>query len=207
MKARRKSSGSSSRARSSKPAKAKTARRPAKTAKPAARSRAGKTTTTLDSQLFDLLARHAHEQVSFAYDPDGEYRGIVAIHNTTLGPALGGTRFWNYESDLDAVIDVLRLSRGMTCKAAIMDLPYGGGKTVVIGDPARDKTRPLLLALGRAVERLNGRYIIADDIGTSLDDLVVMRAMGEKRAARAIARSEAWRPWRAYAVMHMWRAA
>ncbi|HEX5077936.1 MAG TPA: Glu/Leu/Phe/Val dehydrogenase dimerization domain-containing protein [Geminicoccaceae bacterium] len=131
-----------------------------------------------------------HELVEHVSDPSCGLRAIIALHSTALGPAFGGCRMRPYASEADALNDALRLSRGMTCKAAIMGLPYGGGKTVVIGDPARDKTRPLLLALGRAVERLNGRYIIADDIGTNLDDLVVMREVtlhtaGATLAARA----------------------
>ena len=109
------------------------------------------------------------------------------LHSTVRGPAFGGCRMWPYASEAEALSDALRLSRGMTCKAAIMDLPYGGGKTVVIGDPARDKTPALLLALARAVERLHGRYIIADDIGTSIDDLAVMRQVTRHTAAATLA--------------------
>src|SRR5688572_26328154 len=85
--------------------------------------------------VFARLAEHAHEQVSFAYDSDSGYRGIIAIHDTTLGPSLGGTRFWNYPSDAEALHDVLRLSRAMTYKAAVAGLRLGGGKSVIIGDP------------------------------------------------------------------------
>ena len=90
---------------------------------------------------------------------------------------------WPYPSEADALTDVLRLARGMTYKAAICELPYGGGKSVIIGDPRRDKTPALLRAMGRAVEQLGGRYIVADDIGTTLDDLAVMRAATSHTAA------------------------
>ena len=84
--------------------------------------------------LFALLEEHEHEQVSLVYEPSSGYRGIIAIHDTTLGPALGGTRFWNYANDRDALIDCLRLARGMTYKAAVAGLNLGGGKSVIIGD-------------------------------------------------------------------------
>ncbi len=89
---------------------------------------------SLDDGLFEVISEHAHEQVSFRYDAQSGYRGIIAIHNTTLGPALGGTRFWNYENDRDALVDVLRLSRGMTYKAAVAGVPLGGGKSDIIGN-------------------------------------------------------------------------
>src|SRR2546430_15183867 len=84
--------------------------------------------------LFRLLAEHDHEQVSFAYDASCGYRGIIAIHSTVLGPALGGTRFWNYGTDDEALVDCLRLARGMTYKAAVAGLNLGGGKSVILGD-------------------------------------------------------------------------
>ncbi len=83
-------------------------------------------------QIFDKIEQHGHEQVVYWYDPASNYRGIIAIHNTTLGPALGGTRFWNYQSDAEALTDVLRLSRGMTYKSAAAGLNLGGGKSVII---------------------------------------------------------------------------
>src|SRR5688572_18620932 len=90
------------------------------------------------SALFALLEEHEHEQVSLVYEPSSGCRGIIAIHDTTLGPALGGTRFWKYSSDREALIDALRLARGMTYKAAVAGLNLGGGKSVIIGD---NKTR------------------------------------------------------------------
>jgi len=123
------------------------------------------------SEMFDLMSRHDHEQVVFTYDPSSGYKGIIAIHNTALGPALGGTRFWNYDSDYDALIDVLRLSRGMTYKAAVAGLNLGGGKAVIIGDNRTQQREMVMRAHGRAVESLAGRYYTAEDVGTSVADM------------------------------------
>ncbi len=117
----------------------------------------------------------AHEQVCFCHDKDAGLRAIIAIHNTALGPALGGVRMWPYASEADALADVLRLSRGMTYKSALAGLPLGGGKSVIIGDPATGKSRQLMLAMGQAVHRLAGRYIAAEDSGTTVEDLKAMR--------------------------------
>jgi leucine dehydrogenase len=122
-------------------------------------------------QIFDLMTHRNHEQLSFWNDPELGYRGIIAIHDTTLGPALGGTRFWNYESDEAAVVDALRLSRGMTYKAAITGLNLGGGKSVIWGDNKMIDREMIFRAHGRAVEALGGRYITAEDVGTSPDDM------------------------------------
>jgi len=122
-------------------------------------------------EIFDLLSQHDHEQVVFTYDPSSGYKGIIAIHNTALGPALGGTRFWNYASDYDALIDVLRLSRGMTFKAAVAGLNLGGGKAVIIGDNRTPKREMIMRAHGRAVESMAGRYYTAEDVGTSVADM------------------------------------
>lgn len=116
-----------------------------------------------------------HEQVVFASDPDAGLRAVIAIHDTTRGPALGGCRMWRYPSEQDAVADALRLSRGMTYKSALAELPMGGGKAVVLGDPRRDKSTALWRAFGRAIERLGGRYVTGEDVGTSIDDLEVVR--------------------------------
>ena len=137
--------------------------------------------------MFDHPDFDAHEQVVFAADPAAGLRAIVALHSTALGPAFGGCRMWPYPSGAEALTDALRLARGMTYKAAICDLPYGGGKSVIIGDPRRAKTPALLRAMGRAVEALGGRYIVADDIGTTLDDLVVMREVTAHTAAATTA--------------------
>ncbi len=115
--------------------------------------------------LFGELANLEHEQIVFCSRPEAGLKAIIAIHNTTLGPALGGTRMWNYKSEADAVKDVLRLSRGMTYKAAISGLNLGGGKAVIIGDPQTDKNEQLFRAFGRFVDGLAGRYITAEDVG------------------------------------------
>jgi leucine dehydrogenase len=133
--------------------------------------------------MFSHREADQHELVQYVRDPRCGLRAIIALHSTVRGPAFGGCRMLPYATEADALSDALRLSRGMTCKAAIMDLPYGGGKTVVIGDPARDKTAALLRALARAVERLRGRYIIADDVGTTIDDLALMQQVTRHTAA------------------------
>jgi leucine dehydrogenase len=122
-------------------------------------------------ELFDLISQHDHEQVVFCYEPSAGFKGIIAIHNTALGPALGGTRFWNYGSDMEALVDVLRLSRGMTYKAAAAGLNLGGGKAVIIGDPKTPRREMIFRAHGRFCETLKGRYITAEDVGTSVEDM------------------------------------
>ncbi|MDJ0109862.1 Glu/Leu/Phe/Val dehydrogenase dimerization domain-containing protein, partial [Rhodococcus erythropolis] len=109
----------------------------------------------------DYLRDYPHEQVSFFQDPASGLKAIVAIHSTTLGPALGGTRFYPYSDESAAVTDVLRLSRGMTYKAAVAGVDLGGGKAVIIGDPATAKTDELLGAYAKFVQTLGGRYITA----------------------------------------------
>jgi leucine dehydrogenase len=111
-----------------------------------------------------------HEQVVFVSEPKSGLKGIIAVHNTHLGPAMGGCRMWKYATEAQAVNDVLRLSRGMTYKNAVAGLPIGGGKCVIIGDP-KTKTPALFEALGEALERLGGRYITAEDVGTSPADM------------------------------------
>ena len=113
---------------------------------------------------------YEHEQVVVCHEPEAGLRAIIAVHDTTLGPALGGIRMWRYDSDEAALTDVLRLSRGMTYKNAVAGLDLGGGKTVVLGDPRTDKTPLLFRALGRFVDSLGGRYLAAEDVGTSTDD-------------------------------------
>lgn len=112
-----------------------------------------------------------HEQVVFASEPKSGLKAIIAVHNTNLGPAMGGCRMWNYVNEAAAVNDVLRLSRGMTYKNAVAGLPIGGGKSVIIGNPKLNKTSDLFEALGEALERLGGRYVTAEDIGTSPADM------------------------------------
>ncbi len=123
-------------------------------------------------EIFELLTERDHEQVVFCSDKHSGLRAIIAIHNTTLGPALGGARMWTYASDYEALNDVLRLSRGMTYKAAAAGLNLGGGKAVIIGDPHTQKTEQIFRAFGRFIEGLGGRYITAEDVGTSVNDMV-----------------------------------
>jgi leucine dehydrogenase len=112
-----------------------------------------------------------HEQVFFGQDPAADYRGIIAIHSTVLGPALGGTRLWRYRSDEEALVDVLRLSRGMTYKNALAGLPLGGGKAIIFAPEKISDREKLFRAHGRFVETLKGRYITAEDVATTTDDM------------------------------------
>ncbi|MGH7717695.1 MAG: Leu/Phe/Val dehydrogenase [Gemmatimonadaceae bacterium] len=125
--------------------------------------------------LFDRIAEMGHEQVVLCSDPSCGYRGIIAIHSTVLGPALGGTRVWQYASDADALVDALRLARGMTYKNAVAGLNLGGGKAVIIGDSRTTQgtaqREMLFRAHGRFVNSLGGRYITAEDVGTSTADM------------------------------------
>ncbi|MDQ4075732.1 MAG: leucine dehydrogenase [Chloroflexota bacterium] len=123
-------------------------------------------------QILKYMAEHGHEQLSFFTDAGSGLRAIIGIHDTTLGPALGGARMYPYEREEDAILDVLRLSEGMSYKAAMAKLSLGGGKTVIIGNPRTDKSPDLFRALGRAVDKLGGRYITAEDVGTTVDDLI-----------------------------------
>ena len=116
-----------------------------------------------------------HEQIVFCHDKGIGLKAIIAIHDTTLGPALGGTRMWPYKSDAEALNDVLRLSRGMTYKAAISGLKLGGGKAVIFGDSKTDKTPELFVKYGEFIESLNGKYITAEDVGSSTADMVNVR--------------------------------
>ncbi len=147
-----------------------------------------------------------HEALLFAQDKASGLRALIAIHDTTLGPAFGGCRMYPYASEQDAITDVLRLSRGMTYKAAICELPYGGGKSVIIADPRRDKTPALLHAMGRIIEGLGGRYITADDVGTTLADLVVIREVTRHTAGATTAAQQAL-PATAFGVFEALRAA
>lgn len=115
-----------------------------------------------------------HEEVVFFDEPAAGLKAIVAIHNTRRGPALGGCRMYPYDSEDAALNDVLRLSKGMTYKSAISGLPLGGGKSVIIGDPQRDKSTRLFEAFGRCLEQLGGRYIVAEDSGTTVQDLRII---------------------------------
>ena len=117
----------------------------------------------------------AHEQINFFHDEKSGLKAIIAVHNSNRGPALGGCRMWNYASDSEAITDVLRLSKGMTYKSALANLDLGGGKSVIMGDPRIHKTQQLLEMMGKCLERMGGRYIAAEDSGTNVSDLKVMR--------------------------------
>lgn len=121
--------------------------------------------------VFGQPAFDEHEQIVFCNDKDTGLKAIIGIHNTVLGPALGGTRMWNYASEEEALVDVLRLSRGMTYKSAVTGLDLGGGKAVIIGDAKTQKTPELMLKFGEFVESLNGKYITAEDMGMNTSDM------------------------------------
>src|SRR5690606_28328384 len=125
--------------------------------------------------VFGQLSFDDHEQVVFCNDKDTGLRAIIGIHNTVLGPALGGTRMWNYSSEWEALNDVLRLSRGMTYKSAITGLNLGGGKAVLIGDAKTQKTPALMRKFGEFVHSLSGKYITAEDVGMDTEDMDIVR--------------------------------
>ena len=122
-------------------------------------------------KILEYMEKYDHEQLVFCQDKNSGLKAIICIHDTTLGPALGGTRMWTYASEDEAVLDVLRLGRGMTYKSAAAGLNLGGGKAVIIGDPKKDKSEELFRVFGRYVQSLNGRYITAEDVGTSVRDM------------------------------------
>lgn len=127
--------------------------------------------TTVQSTALANMSLHNHEQVVFGYDEATGLKCIIAIHNTTLGPALGGTRMWAYANESEALNDVLRLSRGMTYKAAITGLNLGGGKAVIIGDSRKDKSEAMMRRFGKFVNSLGGKYITAEDVGIGTKDM------------------------------------
>lgn len=128
-----------------------------------------------DELIISRMEKHDHEEVLFCFDRATGLRAIVAIHDTTLGPALGGTRMWPYATEAEALNDVLRLSRGMTYKSSLAGLDLGGGKAVIIGDARTQKTEAMFRRFGRFVESLNGRYITAEDVGMSTNEMVNIR--------------------------------
>jgi leucine dehydrogenase len=154
--------------------------------------------------VFEQMELREHEQVVHCYDGTAKLRAIIAIHNTTLGPALGGTRMWSFASEEDALRDVLRLSRGMTYKAAVAGLNLGGGKAVIIGDAKKDKTEQLFRSFGRYVDSLGGRYITAEDVGTSVRDMewVRMETQHVTGISRALGGSGDPSPVTAFGVFH-----
>ncbi len=130
---------------------------------------------SLAGPVFGSEAYRQHEQLVFCQDEETGLKAIIGIHSTVLGPALGGTRMWNYENEADAIRDVLRLSRGMTFKASISGLDLGGGKAVIIGDSRKDKTDALMRKFGSFVDSLGGRYITAEDVGINTHDMEMVK--------------------------------
>lgn len=126
-------------------------------------------------EIFKHMERDGYEQLVFCHDPEAGLKAIICIHNSTLGPALGGTRMWQYEKEEDAIIDALRLAKGMSYKNAAAGLNLGGAKAVIIGDARSGKTEALFRAFGRFIQSLNGRYITAEDVGTSVEDMDYIR--------------------------------
>lgn len=122
-------------------------------------------------ELVTRMQEHDYEQIVVCQDRQSGLKAIIVIHDTTLGPALGGTRMWKYASEADAFEDALRLARGMTYKNAAAGLELGGGKTVIIGDPRTDKNEEMFRVFGRYVQGLSGRYITAEDVGTTVEDM------------------------------------
>ncbi len=128
--------------------------------------------TAVGNVVLSRMEQHDHEEVLFCFDRPTGLRAIIAIHDTTLGPALGGTRMWPYATEADALNDVLRLSRGMTYKSSLAGLDLGGGKAVIIGDARTQKTEAMFRRFGQFVDSLNGRYITAEDVGMSVTEMV-----------------------------------
>jgi leucine dehydrogenase len=128
-----------------------------------------------NESVFDQMNAYGHQKIVFCSDPDTGLKAIIAIHDTTLGPALGGTRMWAYKSEADALNDVLRLSKSMTYKASIAGLNLGGGKAVIIGNSHKDKTEALLRKFGRFIKNLNGEFITAEEVGTNPKDMEYIR--------------------------------
>ncbi len=125
-------------------------------------------------EIFTYMKKYDYEQLVFCQDKQSGLKAIIAIHDTTLGPALGGTRMWTYASEEAAIEDALRLAKGMTYKNAAAGLNLGGGKTVIIGDPRKDKNEEMFRAFGRYIQGLNGRYITAEDVGTTVADMDII---------------------------------
>ncbi|WP_158795969.1 Glu/Leu/Phe/Val dehydrogenase [Pedobacter sp. L105] len=123
------------------------------------------------TSILDQLSALGHKKIVYCNDPDTGLKAIIAVHDTTLGPALGGTRMWNYATEAEALHDVLRLSRSMTYKAAITGLNLGGGKAVIIGDSRKGKSEAMMRSYGRFIKNLNGEFITAEDVGTTTRDM------------------------------------
>jgi leucine dehydrogenase len=122
-------------------------------------------------KIFEYMEKYDYEQLVMCQDKESGLKAVIAIHDTTLGPALGGTRMWTYNTEAEAIEDALRLAKGMTYKAACAGLNLGGGKTVIMGDPRKDKNEAMFRSFGRYIQGLNGRYITAEDVGTTVADM------------------------------------
>lgn len=122
-------------------------------------------------EILKFMQEENYEQVLFCHDEETGLKAIIVIHDTTLGPALGGARMWPYSSEKEALIDAFRLAKGMTYKNAAAGVNLGGGKTVIIGDPKKDKHEKMLRKLGKFIDNLNGSYITAEDVGTTVEDM------------------------------------
>jgi leucine dehydrogenase len=138
-------------------------------------------------EIFRKMEQHGYEQLVFCHDPASGLKAIICIHDTTLGPALGGTRMWQYECEDDAIMDVVRLARGMSYKNAAAGLNIGGGKAVIIGNSKTDKNEALFRAFGRFVHSLNGRYITSEDVGTAVEDMDYIRMETPHVVGRGVA--------------------
>jgi leucine dehydrogenase len=157
------------------------------------------------TELFEVMAAMGHEQVIFCQDASSGYRGIIAIHSTALGPAVGGTRFWQYASEEEALVDALRLSRGMTYKCAVAGLPWGGGKSIILDDGKTKDREKLFRAHGRFIESLGGRYVTAEDVGTSPADMELI-ALETTHVGGLIGKGGDPSPWTALGVFRSMQA-
>ena len=155
---------------------------------------------------FEMMKTLGYEQVSLCQDEAAGYRAVIAIHSTRLGPAVGGARLWQYANEEEAFIDALRLSRGMTYKSALAGLPFGGGKAVIAGEGHTVNREKLFRAHGRFVQMLGGRYITAEDVGTSTADMDIVR-LETQHVAGLAARSGDPSPWTAHGVFRAMQAA
>ncbi|MDT7689965.1 MAG: leucine dehydrogenase [Acidobacteriota bacterium] len=162
--------------------------------------------TSAGKNICEIYAASEHERVVLWADPQDDYRAIIAVHSTALGPAVGGTRFWNYTSDEEASLDALRLSRGMTYKNALAGLPFGGGKAVIIGDNRTPHRERIFRAHGRFVESLGGRFITAEDVGTSPADMKYV-SMETRHVVGLMEKSGDPSPVTAYGVFRAMQAA
>ncbi|MEK7373332.1 MAG: Glu/Leu/Phe/Val dehydrogenase dimerization domain-containing protein, partial [candidate division NC10 bacterium] len=128
----------------------------------------------MQGRIFEYLEKYRFRKVVLCHNADVGLKAVIAIHSTDLGPACGGLRMWTYETEEDAIMDALRLGRGMTYKYAAAGVNLGGGKAVIIGDPKTQKTEALIRAMGRFIQSLNGEYRTGEDVGTTLDDMEVL---------------------------------